>query len=340
MSDTSFSSFSHPQSYLHHVTERHDIVRAESHHPYQLGASLYMPATRQDIWQVITREKLGSINSIIICLEDAVGHNEVDFALSQLTSLLATWATRIQAQGDVPGRPLVFVRPRHPTMLQELADWPNIGLIDGFVLPKVDMYRLSDWRISCQNLPEKQLLMPTLETAALFDAHHNQDLAIAFKEAFRQPVFALRIGGNDLFSTLRLRRPKDSIIYQTPIGTLIYQMLGCFVPHGFYLTAPVFEYLEQPTLFMQELTQDVSLGLVGKTVIHPNQIALVQQAFAVPFGTLDEAKAILDTEAKAVFKYNDTMLEPATHRAWAEEIIERAKVFGTLDDHSAPQTYL
>ena len=325
------------------------MVRPHTHHPYQLGASLYMPATRQDIWQVIKRDKLPTINSIIICLEDAVGHSDVELALERLQDLLNTWAEHVdtinqpckraalesQPPAQLPTRPLVFVRPRSPAMLQQLADYAHIDLIDGFVLPKVDMYSLSNWRLACQNISSTQLLMPTLETAALFDPRHNQELAIGFKEAFNQPVFALRIGGNDLFAALRLRRPKNSIVYDTPIGTLAYQLLGCFVPHGFYLTAPVFEYLDQPTLFMQELTRDVSLGLVGKTVIHPSQIALVQQAYCVSLSTLDEAQAILHSEAKAVFKYNNTMLEPATHRAWATEIVNRAEVFGTIDDSNS-----
>lgn len=321
------------------------MIKHHTYHPYQLGASLYMPATRQDIWQVIKRDKLPTINSIIICLEDAVSHSDVALALTRLQALLNTWASHVNSinvpssQADThtqqPTRPLVFVRPRNPMMLQELAGFAHIDLLDGFVMPKVDMYSLSNWRMACQNLSADQLLMPTLETAALFNPHHNQDLAIAFKEAFSQPIFALRIGGNDLFSALRLRRPKDSIVYDTPIGTLAYQLLGCFVPHGFYLTAPVFEYLDQPTLLMQELTRDVSLGLVGKTVIHPSQIALVQQAYCVPGSTLDEAQAILHSEAKAVFKYNNTMLEPATHRAWAHEVVKRAEVFGTINDSNS-----
>ena len=329
-------------SYAHLITERHAMVRPHTHHPYQLGASLYMPATRQDIWQVIKRDKLPTINSIIICLEDAVSHEDVELALERLRTLLGTWAEHVNSINDPsraaaihaqhPTRPLVFIRPRSPMMLQQLADYAHIDLIDGFVMPKVDMYSLSNWRMACQNLSVDHLLMPTLETAALFNPHHNQELAIAFKEAFSQPVFALRIGGNDLFAALRLRRPKNSIVYDTPIGTLAYQLLGCFVPHGFYLTAPVFEYLDQPTLFMQELNHDVSLGLVGKTVIHPSQIALVQQAYCVPLSTLDEAQAILHSEAKAVFKYNNTMLEPATHRAWATEVVNRAEAFGTIDD--------
>lgn len=334
--------YNYTQSYEHLITERHALLKTYNHHPYQLGASLYMPATRQDIWQVIKRDKLPTINSIIICVEDAVSHNDVELALERLQELLNTWAAHSDSintpsapennQQNRPTRPLVFVRPRNPMMLQKLAHYQNIELLDGFVMPKVDMCSLSNWRMSCQNLNSEQLLMPTLETAALFDPHHNQELAIGFKEAFSQPVFALRIGGNDLFAALRLRRPKNSIIYDTPIGTLAYQLLGCFVPHGFYLSAPVFEYLDQPTLFMQELTRDVSLGLVGKTVIHPSQIALVQQAYCVPASVLDEAQAILHSEAKAVFKYNNTMLEPATHRAWATEIINRAKVFGTINN--------
>lgn len=323
-------------------TAVHTAPRRSPMHPYALGASLYMPATRSDIWQVISRAKLKNINSVIICLEDAVSETDVEIALIQLQSLLTTWARYMETLSTAGNsaygtsatfeRPLVFVRPRHAQMLRQLADFDHIGLLDGFVLPKVDMPSLSNWRMACQYISSDSLLMPTLETAALFNPIHNQEMAVALKEAFDQPVFALRIGGNDLFAALRLRRPKNSSVYNTPIGTLISQLLGCFVPYGFYLTAPVFEYLDQPTLFMQELMQDVSLGLVGKTVIHPSQIPLVHQAFCVPATVFDEAQAILDSEAKAVFKYNNTMLEPATHRAWAEEVIKRAEAFGVVAD--------
>lgn len=324
------------------ATASHHQAQAYAHHPYQLGASLYMPATRQDIWQVIKRDKLPTINSIIICLEDAVSHSDVELALIQLQSLLNTWQLNADSirnpsqshnkNNHHPNRPLVFVRPRNPEMLRGLADFDHIELIDGFVLPKVDLFTLPKWVDACAAHDDHQLLMPTLETAAVFNPQHNDELAAAFKEAFNQTVFALRIGGNDLFAALRLRRPKDSIVYDTPVGMLAYQLLGAFVPHGFYLTAPVFEYLDQPMLFMQELNRDVSLGLVGKTVIHPSQIALVQQAFCVPSSILEEAQQVLHAEAKAVFKFNNTMLEPATHRSWAAEIINRAAVFGTISD--------
>lgn len=329
-------------------------------HPYSLGASLYMPATRQDIWDVISRVKLQNLNSVIICLEDSVSEADVPVAMQNVEQLLNHWAAHSQetVNNDVRSsavdstadnsdvfdlngcvknnrvtatRPLVFIRPREPHMLMKLASLAHSNLIDGYVLPKVDMDSLSNWRMACQQVASDSLLMPTLETGRLFDAQHNHELKVALNHAFDERVFALRIGGNDLFASLRQRRPNNRTIYDTPIGTLIYQLLGTFAVQGYYLTAPVFEYFDNSSLFIQELEKDVELGLVGKTVIHPNQISLVQQAFSVPASILAEAQAILAQDAKAVFKFNDTMLEPATHKAWAIEVVQRANVFGTIE---------
>ncbi|HAR76143.1 MAG TPA: citrate lyase subunit beta-like protein, partial [Psychrobacter sp.] len=93
MSNNECHLYQNTQSYAHLITERHAMLKPHMHHPYQLGASLYMPATRQDIWQVIKRDKLPTINSIIICLEDAVSHHDVELALERLQTLLHTWAT-------------------------------------------------------------------------------------------------------------------------------------------------------------------------------------------------------------------------------------------------------
>lgn len=309
--------------------------------PYRLGASLYMPATRADLWQVITRQKLPEVDSLIICLEDAVSERDVDIALANAKSLLADWHTHTTEHAPnnplphASSRPLVFIRPRHAAMLAQMATWQGLALIDGFVLPKVDMLSLADWRLAWQQHAEGNntppLVMPTLETASIFNPHHNHELAQAFIEAFAERVLALRIGGNDLLACLRLRRPRQTTLYATPIGTLIHQLVGCFVPYGFYLTAPVFEYLDKPDLFAQELQQDIALGLVGKTVIHPSQIAAVQRAFAVEAAALADAKAILAHDAKAVFKQDNAMLEPATHASWAKALLARAQIYPTLD---------
>lgn len=291
-------------------------------HPYRLGATLYMPATRGDIWQVINRQKLPTVDSIVICLEDSVSEADVPLALANLRQLLTHWHNE-QANHVALARPLVFIRPRNAIMLTHVASLEYIGLVDGFVLPKIDMLSLAEWRLASQALNSSQLLMPTLETRAIFNPIHNQELALALTEGFNQPILALRIGGNDLFACLRLRRQPTVTIYQSPLGMLIHQLITCFVPFGFYLSAPVFEYLDKTALFAEELAQDVALGLVGKTVIHPSQISLVKQAFRVHDNELAQAQAIVASDAKAVFKQDNTMLEPATHRAWANNIIAR-----------------
>lgn len=292
-------------------------------HPYHLGASLYMPATRADIFAIISRQKITDIRSIIICLRNAVADKDVDFAIQNLDKILNEWHANPPAD-----RPLVFVRPRNPTLLKQLAEHELISLIDGFVLPKVDMVSLAEWRYACQTLTDDKFIMPTLETPLAFGSAHNHELAVAFKEGFDQEILAIRVGGNDLLSCLRMRRLPDVTLYDSPLGSLIYRLLGVFVPHGFYLSSPVFEYLDKPDLFADELKRDVALGLVGKTVIHPNQIPAVKTAFVVSPTDHAQAVAILANDAKAVFKQNNTMLEPATHRAWAKEIMARADVFG------------
>lgn len=299
-------------------------ITAPRIHPYHLGASLYMPATRSDILAVICGEKLANINSIIICLEDSILESEVDFALENLKNLFSDW----KDLDKLAKRPLVFVRPRHANMLHRLSTMPHIGLIDGFVLPKVDMTSLADWRLASQNYGNDIFLMPTLETAQIFHATHNDELAIALTESFSQEILALRVGGNDLLSCLRMRRLPDVTLYESPVGVLVYRLLGCFVPYGFYLTAPVFEFLDKPLLLEQEVSKDVQLGLVGKTVIHPNQIDIIQNAFKVKADDFKQATTILEGNTRAVFKQNDIMLEPATHKNWAELITERAKIFG------------
>ena len=298
--------------------------------PYRLGATLYMPATRSDIWEIISRQKLPHIDSIVLCLEDAITDSEVVPALANLAALLATWQAHQDRQPfeRLLQRPLVCVRPRNAMMLAQLSNLAHIACLDGFVLPKIDMSTLADWRVACQDLPSEQFLMPTLETRAIFNPVHNHELALALTEAFYQSILALRVGGNDLFACLRLRRPASATVYQSPVGALMYQLIACFVPYGFYLTAPVFEYLDKAQLLAAELRQDVELGFVGKTIIHPTQIDSVKQAFGVSAIELSQAQAILAKDAKAVFKQNDSMLEPATHRAWATHILLRAQAAG------------
>lgn len=290
--------------------------------PYALGATLYMPATRSDICDVILHNKIPGLRSLVICLEDAVAEKDVPKALDNLKVILQT----LYISGKNHDGPLVFIRPRDESMGADLVANFNLSTIDGFVLPKFTLMNLPIW--SQVLSPTHLLWMPTLETEDVFDAIAMRKLALALDDhPCRNRILALRIGGNDLMNVLALRRSRNTTLYEGALG-YVFKMLVCtFSSKGFSLTAPVCELIDDVSLLERELMQDVEHGLVGKTVIHPSHISMIHSAFSVDPLDHEDALRILNSEA-AVFKNNGAMCEPATHRRWAKSILTRAKHYG------------
>jgi stress response protein SCP2 len=110
----------------------------------------------------------------------------------------------------------------------------------------------------------------------------------------RSRILALRIGGNDLLALLGLRRPRAMTIYRTPLGPVIARLVTTFRPYGFVLTAPVFEHLDLPALLDQEVAEDIAYGMVGKTAIHPTQIAPIEQHYRVSCFGVDSNDQLSD----------------------------------------------
>ena len=54
----------------------------------------------------------------------------------------------------------------------------------------------------------------------------------------------------------------------------------------------------------------------------------MHQAYQVNDIELKQAQDILRDSGQAVFACHGSMLEPATHRRWAERILERSQIFG------------
>ena len=284
----------------------------------QLGATLYMPATRPRL--AASLQAIAGLRSAVLCIEDAVGDAEVPAALANLAQLLAGPAASTTA--------LLFVRPRRPAMLAHILRMPGVETLAGFVLPKVTADTLPDWL----NQPYRRghRLMPTLETREIFDPAEVRRLRDQLL-AVQDRVLAVRIGGNDLLQCLGVRRPRDRISYDGPLGPLIASLVGHFLPYGLALSAPVLESYDDPMLLREEFQRDMEHGLLTKTVIHPAQIGVVQGALAVPAAMLAEAEAILSDNALAVFARDGRMCEPATHRRWAETITRRAALFGVAE---------
>lgn len=288
-------------------------------HSIELGATMYVPATNENLWEITEGHKYPLLRSVAVCLEDAVLEKDIQTAMVNLKHLL-------QQRLEQPNlkAPALFIRPRHIEMAKHILDWDLNAAYSGMILPKFTLHNLIDWM---SILPSHFNIMPTLETKEIFDISHNIELSQALKYDFHKTL-CLRIGGNDLLSCLHLRRPKQVTIYQTPVGILIAQLAGLFIPAGFQLSAPVCEHIEQAYLLQAELTQDMNNGIYTKTAIHPSQLDIIHQTFQVTSEELHDAQAILAHDAKSVFKSFGSMLEPTTHKNWAEMIFLRYKNFG------------
>lgn len=290
-------------------------------HAIQLGATMYIPATHLQLWEVTEGIKFPLLKSIAVCLEDAVLEQDVQTAMVNLKHLL-------QKRLEYPNlsAPAMFIRPRNIEMAKHIVDWDLNHTYNGMILPKFTTQHLKSWM---EVLPPNLQYMPTLETKEIFDVGHNIELHQALKYDFYKTL-CLRIGGNDLLSCLNLRRPKNTTIYQTPVGMLIPQLAGLFIPDGFQLSSPVCEHFENINLLTQEIQQDMNNGIYTKTAIHPLQIEHIHLALQVHPEEFNEAQQILSSDAKSVFKSHGSMLEPATHKNWAEIILLRYKTFGLI----------
>ena len=291
--------------------------------PFALGATLYMPATRRDLLDVVRGLRIPGLRSLVVCLEDAVSAGDVEHGLASLRTLLED----LDARGGRSGHgPLLFVRPRDAQMAAQLNDWPLMTHVDGFVVPKLTLVSLPAWAAAVSD--PRLCLMPTLETAEVYQPGAMVELGLALKSTLAQRIVALRIGGNDLLACLGLRRNPATTLYSTPLGYVIPMLAGVMGAQGFALTAPVFEQLCSPRLLEDELALDLAHGLVGKTAIHPSQIGVIQDALRVSREDLDSARRITTDAAPAGFRHNDAMCEPATHCQWALNILERARWHG------------
>ncbi len=221
-------------------------------------------------------------------------------------------------------------------MAKRIAQMSGIHNIDGFVAPKVRPGDHEHWVSAVRDTD--LYIMPTLETLEAFDVGAMTALRDEFLANAPDRILALRVGGNDLMSCLGLRRVGNTTLYEGPLFYAISMLMSVMKSKGFDLTAPVFEIIDDKQTLLQEVTKDVNFGFVGKTIIHPDQIDIVQNAFRVPESDIEAARKILDVDAPAVFKFGGSMCEPATHRTWAQRILSRASIYGVVPLEPLPSS--
>ena len=290
--------------------------------PLSLGATMYVPVIHPDVADIVNGKRYRGLKSVVLCLEDALAVTDVKRGLSALNALL-------KEQGSSEGV-LTFVRPRNLEMAKEISEYPGVEQIHGFVVPKISIDNLGEWLVIAQQT--NLSLMATLESRWVFDPDSIGQFIAELDTHDTARLMALRVIGNDLLSCLGLRCVRGRTAYEGPLNWLISQLMCRFGSRGYALTAPVYDVIDDIATLKRECLQDVDFGFVGKTAIHPSQVNVIHECFAVSKVDVTTASAILKQGASAVFKSDGAMAEPATHTEWAKRLLKRYEIYGFKND--------
>ncbi|MER7563028.1 HpcH/HpaI aldolase/citrate lyase family protein [Streptomyces sp. NPDC048523] len=298
-----------------------------------LGATLYSPATRPRLADDIVKQAGLGVVSMVLCLEDSIGDDDVAEGEENLVRQFTDLAER---QVDPP---LLFIRVRHPRQIPDLVRrlGPAVRLLSGFVLPKFTEERgipfleaLSGAEVASGH---RLFAMPVLESPELLYRETRVETLEGIARAvdkYRDRVLALRLGVTDFCSSYGLRRAPDMTAWDVQIVASVIadvvNMLGRADGTGFTVTGPVWEYFRvQERMFkpqlrrspflegqaeelrealiehamdglLREITLDQANGLLGKTCIHPTHVLPVHALSVVSHEEFSDAQDILRPE--------------------------------------------
>ena len=188
--------------------------------------------------------------------------------------------------------------------------------------------------------------MPIFESPSMIHLQHRHQILYTLKEkldAIEPLVLNIRVGGNDLCHVFGFRRHVTQSIHDIrPISDIFSDIITVF-GMDYVISGPVWEYYNGSGWdrgLKAELAQDRLCGFTGKTVIHPNQIPLVNDAYRVSKEDYEDAKAILHWEETAPSLVHGNvkkarMNECKTHSNWAMQILMLAEAFGVVDSESS-----
>jgi len=312
-------------------------------HYYSVGPLLYCPGNRKTIAPSIIQQKLGDSFSLALCLEDTIN----DSCVEEAEHCLAASVSQIQAAAGCSSfyMPDIFIRVRSPRQILKLPAMlgTSAGMISGFIIPKFSLENADNYiqmMIKANELSSKTYyMMPIFESTGMIDLRSRYDVLYTLKEKLKkiEPiVLNIRVGGNDLCHLYGFRRHADESIHKIrPVSDLFSDIVTVY-GMDYVISGPVWEYYSGPDWkrgLLQEISDDRLCGFIGKTVIHPNQIDVVNQAYRVPQKDYDDARRILNWDtASASYVSADIdrerMDEYKTHGNWAQRVLWLAEAFG------------
>ncbi len=286
--------------------------------PIELGATLFVPSTHKDLLTIAEGKKYPNLKSVLLDTEDGIGEVDIVKGVKNIENLLLNFV-----KSDV----LVFLRPRNIEVLKKLLKLDGIEKIDGFILPKFSLLNAKEY---LDVVGEESMIMPSIEGEELF----NPLKLLELKELLlhhQEQIITIRFGLEDMLKQLGMRRGCDESVFDfSATASVLGNFIATFKSSGFSVSGGVYPCFKDIEGLKRDVLRDLKEGLFSKTIIHPNQIDIVNELYRVTKEEYGEAKEICESQ-DAVFSQNSKMAEVSTMRPHSLEILKRAEVYGVSD---------
>ncbi len=311
---------------------------------YCLGATMYMPGTKDFTNKIMTNEMAG-LTSMVMCFEDACPEDEVEQAEQNTLRMLDTIGIALE-QGEITYEtiPLIFCRVRNMDQFHHFAEQLTtcqVKVLAGINFPKFNTSNGEAYFSYLKELNKKfgEVLygMPIIEDEVVAHKETRIDELLGIKEIldrYKDIVLEVRVGATDFSAVFGVRRDIDYTIYDiAPVRDCLSDIINIFGRDNDYvISGPVWEYfraskemmfkdlpvqnihdslLRREPIFndavdglLREVILDKANGFVGRTVIHPTHVKYVNAMQAVTLEEYEDACQILDAKGGVVKSSN------------------------------------
>lgn len=254
---------------------------------------LFLPASNA---RAVEKARGLDVDMVILDLEDAV--RDADKAMARVAAVEA-------AKVGFDGR-LCAIRLNAIDSSEHGADLEALGDVacDYIVLPKVERAEEAARVASVLGKP----------VLAMIETPRGVLNAMAIAEA--SGVAGLLAGANDLRAELKIPYGREGLTFALQTIVLAARAAGIWAFDG------VFNALDDPEGLAAECRHGRALGFDGKSLIHPNQIAIAAEAFGPDAAEIEEAHALIGAATGGAERFRGRMIE-TMHVEQARALLER-----------------
>lgn len=342
---------------------------------YCLGATMYMPGTK-DFAQAVIDRKYPGLTSMVMCFEDACKLEDVPAAEVNSIHVIDTLADAVDngilKYKDIP---LIFFRVRSIEQFKHFSAMlkpRHIKYLCGFNFPKFNSITAAPYMEHLVELNSKfgEIIygMPIIE-----------DYRVAFKETrllelmaiknvcdrHKSLILNIRVGGTDFSSCFGVRRGINYTIYDImTVSNCLMDILNVFTRNNDYtVSGPVWEYfkasknmknmdklpevdLQQTLLKRKPIINDAVDGLMHELVLdQANGFMGKTCIHPTHLNYINGMLAVIKDEyddayqimhtTGGVIKGSKGMNEIGPHRNWAQRILMRAEAYGVIENDAS-----